>query len=96
MVMTESPLLLFLLALIAFCAVLTALSMLITASSLWRTSHRLDLLLAHGEDAVQEARRAFGNARTLLKFVEKGFHAAQNFFGVNRVPRHVTNKRRIA
>lgn len=96
MVMTESPLLLFLLALIAVCAVLTTLSMLITASSLWRTSQRLDLLLAHGDDAVREARRAFGNARMLFKFVQRGFNAAQNFFGVHRVPRHVTNKRRVA
>ena len=99
MVMTESPLLLFLLALIALCAVLTTLSMLITASSLRHTSQRLDLLLTHGDDAVREARRAFGSARTLLRFVEKGFHAAQNFFGYHRIPRisrHVTNKRRVA
>ncbi len=96
MMTIESPLVLFLLALIALCAVLTTLSMLITASSLWRTSQRLDLLMAHSDDAVREARRAFGSARMLLGFVERGFHAARNFFGVNRIPRHVTNKRRVA
>lgn len=87
---------LFLVALIALCALMTALSMLIAASSLWRTSQRLDLLLAHGDDAVREARRAFGSVRMCFKFVEKSFHAARNFFGVNRIPRRVTNKRRIA
>ena len=95
MMMTDSPLLLFLLALIAFCAVLTTFSMLITANSLWRTSQRLDLFLAHGNEAAREARRAFGSVRMLLGFVEGGIRAAQDFFGVHRIPRHVTNKRRV-
>ena len=86
----------FLLALIALCAVLTTLSMLITANSLWRTSQRLDLFLTHGDDAVREARRALDNVRIFFKFFEKGLRTARNFFGVHRVPRHVTNKRRIA
>ena len=89
MVMTESPHWMFFMALFALCAVLTTLSLLISAGSLWRTTCRLNLLLAHGDHAVQEARRTFGSARTLLGFV-------RNFFGVHRNRRHVTNKRRVA
>ena len=96
MVMTDSPLFMFCVALIALCAVLTTLSMLITANSLWRTSQRLDLLLAHSDDAVREARQALGSVRTLFEFIEKGFKTARSFFGVNRVSRHVTNKRRVS
>lgn len=88
--MSNDPLLTFLLAVIALCAVMTALSLLITAASLWRTAQRLNLLLAHGDDAVQEARRAFGGAWSLLGSV-------RNLFGVHRShKRHVTNKRRVA
>ena len=89
MVMTESPHWMFFMALFALCAVLTTLSLLITAGSVWFTTHRLNLLLVHGDHAVQEARRTFGSARTLLDFV-------RNFFGVHRNRRHVTHKRRIA
>lgn len=89
MVMTESPQWMFFMALFALCAVLITLSLLIAAGSLWRTTRRLNLLLVHGDHAVQEALRAFGSARVLLGFV-------QNFFGVHRNKRHVTNKRRVA
>ena len=87
--MTDSPQLMFMVALYAFCAVLTTLSLLITAGSLWHTTQRLNLLLTHGDHAVQEACRTFGSARTLLSFV-------QNFFGYHRGKRHVMNKRRVA
>ena len=87
--MTDSPQLVFLAALFALCAVLTTLSLLITAGSLWHTTQRFNLLLTHGDHAVQEARRTFGSARTLLGFV-------RNFFGYHRRKRHVTNKRRVA
>ena len=87
--MTNSPQLMFLMALFALCAVLTTLSLLITAGSLWHTTQRFNLLLTHGDHAVQEARRTFGSARTLLSFV-------QNFFGYHRGKRHVMNKRRVA
>ncbi|MDO8730917.1 MAG: hypothetical protein Q7J69_07040 [Candidatus Omnitrophota bacterium] len=89
MTMTESPQWLFFMALFALCAVLITLSLLITAGSLWHTTTRLNLLLVHGDHAVQEARRTFGSAYTLLGFV-------QNFFGIHRNKRHVTNKRRVA
>lgn len=89
MAMTDSPQLAWFMALFALCAVLTTLSLLITAGSLLHTTHRLNLLLAHGDNAVQEARRAFGNVWTLLGSV-------RNFFGYKRKKRHVTNKRRIA
>ena len=79
----------FFMALFAVCAVLTILSLLTTAVSLWMTTSRLNLLLVHGDHAVQEARRTFGSARTLLGFV-------QNFFGVHRGKRHVMNKRRVS
>lgn len=95
-----------LLALIAFCAVVTTLSLLVTANSLWRTSHRLDLLLCHGDAAVREARRALGSARQLLARTNRAaagvggildpiFGFAQGFFGNHRGARHVANKRRL-
>lgn len=90
--MTDSPFLMFLLALIAFCAVVTALSLLFTANSLWKTSRRLDLLLSHGDEAVREAHRAMGSVRQLLiktnraaahveGVVDQACGFAQNLFG---------------
>ncbi len=76
-------------ALFSLCAVVTTLSLLIAAASLWRTTQRFNLLLAHSDHAVQEARRAFGGVWTLLG-------PLRNFFGYHRNGRHVTNKRRIA
>ena len=87
--MTDSPHLMFLMALFSLCAVLTTLSLLITAGSLWHTTHRLNLLLMHGDHAVQEARRTFGSAHALLGFI-------RSLFGYHRGKRHVTNKRRVA
>ena len=90
--MTESPLLVFLLALIAFCAVVVAVSLLVTANSLWKTSHRLDLFLSHGDEAAREAHRILGSARQILArtnraaasvegVVERACGFVQNFFG---------------
>ena len=87
--MTDSPQFMFFMALFALCAVLTTLSLLITAGSLFLTTSRLNVLLVHGDHAVQEARKTFGSARTFLGFI-------QNFFGFHRGKRHVTNKRRVA
>ena len=86
--MTESPEWMFFMALFALCAVLTTLSLLFTANSLCRTTQQLNVLLAHGDHAVQEARRTFGSVHTLLNVV-------RNFFGYHRNRRHVTNKRRV-
>ena len=87
--MTEFPHWTFFMALFSLCAIVTTLSLLITASSLWLTTQRLNLLLAHSDHAVQEARRAFGDTRTLLDSV-------WSLFGYHRNRRHVTNKRRVA
>ena len=96
MMMTESPLLLFLVALIALCAVVITFSLLLTATSLWRTSHRLDLLLLHSDETVQEAHRIFGSIRALMGVLERGGAAVQKLFGQHRKSSHVTNKRRVA
>ena len=90
--MTETALQTFLLALIAFCAVVSSVSLLITAGFLLRTSHRVDLLLE--------------NARHLFSWTNRAGRFMQNLFGrfgrthrvragYHRIPSHVTNKRRV-
>lgn len=93
-----------LLALIASCAVVMTFSSLLTASSLWKTSLRLDVLLSHGDEAVVEARRTLGSAHELLSrtnlaadFVQKIFGRFRKVHrvrsgGNHRIRSHVTNK----
>jgi len=91
--MTDTLLQTVLLALIAFCTVVSSVSLLITVSFLLRASHRVDLLLE--------------NARRLFTWTDRAARFTQNLFGrfgrphrvrpgYHRVPSHVTNKRRIA
>jgi len=96
--MADSPLLMFLLALIALCAVLTTLSMLITASSLWRTSHQLDLVLESTQQLLWKTHRAAagveGFLQRLFSFFGGGMRVKSRR-GNHRTASRVTNKRRI-
>ena len=102
MEMAHDPLLTFLLALVALCAVVITFSMLLTATSLWRATHRLELLLSHGEAAVRETRHALGLAtgavRNLFgKFPFFGRGGRPHLrSGSHRTASHVTNKRRVS
>ena len=96
--MTENPLLLFLLALIALCAVLTTLSLLISARSLWKTSHQLELVLGSAQQLLLKTHRAAagveGFFERLFSFLGGGTRLKSRS-GHHRTTSHVTNKRRI-
>ena len=82
----------FLLALIALCAVLTTLSSLVAAGSLWRTSHRLDRLMGSAHELLSRTNRFAG---FIQNFFGRFGQTQRARTGNHRSARHVANKRRI-
>ena len=91
--MNDAALQTVLLALIAFCAVISSASLLVTVSCLLRASRNMDSLL--------------DKTRRLFAWTDRAVRFAQNLFGhtgparraragYHRIPSHVTSKRRIA